>query len=126
MHESRSKRAALIINARSGAANNHAVAQQVGMMLDAHGIATTITVGDGAAVRHAAQQAVRSGAQLAIAGGGDGTINAVATSLVGTGTVLGVLPLGTLNHFAKDLRIPLNVTDAATVAIEGQIGRAHV
>lgn len=39
-----------------------------------------------------------------IAGGGDGTINAVASVLIETDRTLGVLPLGTLNHFAKDLK----------------------
>jgi diacylglycerol kinase family enzyme len=52
------------------------------------------------------------------AAGGDGTLNAVASVLAGTGIALGVLPLGTLNHFAKDLGIPLDV-DAAAAAIAG-------
>jgi diacylglycerol kinase family enzyme len=39
-------------------------------------------------------------------GGGDGTISTAAGHLAGTGIPLGVLPLGTLNHFAKDLGIP--------------------
>src|SRR5580700_4765504 len=46
--------------------------------------------------------------QPVVAGGGDGTINAVAGALVGTNTALGVLPIGTLNHFAKDVGIPLD------------------
>jgi YegS/Rv2252/BmrU family lipid kinase len=50
-----------------------------------------------------------------IAGGGDGTISAVAAALVSGDTPLGVLPLGTLNHFAKDLGIPLDLAAAANV-----------
>jgi len=56
-----------------------------------------------------------------VAGGGDGTINAVASHLVGTDKALGVLPLGTLNHFAKDLGIPLALEEAARVLLAGHI-----
>ena len=58
-----------------------------------------------------AEQALRDGAPIVVAGGGDGTINAVASVVVGSGsgTAFGVLPLGTLNHFAKDLNIPLTL-----------------
>src|SRR4051794_35025161 len=40
--------------------------------------------------------------ELVVVGGGDGTISAAASALAGTGTLLGILPLGTLNHFARD------------------------
>ena len=46
-------------------------------------------------------------------GGGDGTISAAASALAGTKTLLGILPLGTLNHFARDLGIPANLDEAA-------------
>lgn len=59
-----------------------------------------------------------------VAGGGDGTINAVASAIAGTGIALGVLPVGTLNHFAKDLHIPLGLEDAARTIVEGHT--AHV
>src|SRR3974390_2452896 len=52
--------------------------------------------------------ALAEGHKLIVAGGGDGTVNAVAGNLVGTAIALGVLPMGTLNHFAKDLGIPLH------------------
>src|SRR5438067_1420369 len=53
------------------------------------------------------------GDPLIIVGGGDGTISAAATALVGTQTSLGILPLGTLNHFARDLKIPTGIEEAA-------------
>ena len=53
------------------------------------------------------------GDALLIVGGGDGTISAAASALVGTETRLGILPLGTLNHFARDLGIPTNLDEAA-------------
>ena len=53
------------------------------------------------------------GDELLVVGGGDGTISAAASALVGTETVLGVIPLGTLNHFARDLGIPTELKDAA-------------
>src|SRR4051812_42901747 len=53
-----------------------------------------------------AKAAVRAGFDAVVAGGGDGTVRCVAGVLAGTGKALGVLPLGTLNHFARDLKIP--------------------
>ena len=53
------------------------------------------------------------GEQLIVVGGGDGTISAAASILVGTGTTLGILPLGTLNHFARDLGVPTELKEAA-------------
>jgi diacylglycerol kinase family enzyme len=52
-------------------------------------------------------------------GGGDGTIGTAAAALAGTGIPLGVLPLGTLNHFARDLGIPAPLELACGVIAEG-------
>ena len=52
-----------------------------------------------------------------VAAGGDGTVSAVASALVGGRVPLGVLPLGTLNHFAQDNGIPLDPKEAAKIII---------
>jgi diacylglycerol kinase family enzyme len=66
------------------------------------------------------RRAVKENSQIIVAGGGDGTVNAVANELMGTSITLGVLPLGTLNHFAKDLHIPLDLEGAAGNLVTGR------
>jgi len=61
-----------------------------------------------------------------VAGGGDGTVSAVASKLAGTDTALGVLPMGTLNHFAKDVGIPVNLEAAVYNLFTGQIRKVDV
>jgi diacylglycerol kinase family enzyme len=68
-----------------------------------------------------AREAAKSNAETIVAAGGDGTVSAVATELADTGKTLGVLPIGTLNHFAKDLRVPLELRAAVENAIRGRI-----
>ena len=74
----------------------------------------------GAELRDLMGQAVESGCETLVAGGGDGTLNTAAQAVLGTGVCLGVLPLGTLNHFAKDLGIPLELEAAAQVVLAGK------
>jgi diacylglycerol kinase family enzyme len=59
------------------------------------------------------------GDELLVVGGGDGTVSAAASALVGTETRLGLLALGTLNHFARDLGIPTDLEDAAKLIASG-------
>ena len=64
---------------------------------------------------------LREGRRLFVAAGGDGTINTVVQPLIHTEAILGVIPVGTYNHFAKDLGIPLAWRDALDVVINGDI-----
>ena len=79
-----------------------------------------LTATNGDEIVKLAHQAIEEDRRPIIAGGGDGTINAVASTLIDTDRTLGVLPLGTLNHFAKDLKIPLDIPSAVRVCIEGR------
>jgi diacylglycerol kinase (ATP) len=60
-----------------------------------------------------AQRAVAEGAKMVVAFGGDGTVSAVADALVDTDAILGILPGGTANVFARELGIPADLEGAA-------------
>jgi diacylglycerol kinase family enzyme len=77
-----------------------------------------IVAGGECAVRSRA--VAQRGDPLLIVGGGDGTVSAAASALVATQTALGILPLGTLNHFARDLGIPTDIEEAATLIAAGK------
>jgi diacylglycerol kinase family enzyme len=94
--------------------------------LAAAGVDADVRAVPGPACGEAAAAAVRDGAEAVVAAGGDGTVSAVAGVLAGTGTPMGILPLGTLNHFARDLGIPDDLAAAARVIAEGAVRRVDV
>jgi len=67
----------------------------------------------------ALERARRGEIDAIVVGGGDGTVRTVAAVLAGTDVPLGILPLGTLNHFAKDLGIPVELDGAAALIATG-------
>jgi YegS/Rv2252/BmrU family lipid kinase len=67
------------------------------------------------------RQRMREGLRLFVAAGGDGTINTVLQPLVNSDAIFGVIPIGTYNHFAKDLGIPLPWREALDVVLSGEI-----
>lgn len=73
-----------------------------------------------------ARRAVSEKNSRVAAGGGDGTVNAVAGVVAGTDAALGVLPMGTLNHFAKDAGIPLDLEDAVRNFFTGRVVKVDV
>jgi diacylglycerol kinase family enzyme len=73
-----------------------------------------------------ARRAASGASDVVVAGGGDGTVSSVASILAEGEKALGILPLGTLNHFAKDLKIPLDLEQAARTVVEGHVVRIDV
>src|SRR5258708_33652478 len=117
----------VIINARSGFGDKDEVRRRLMEILQARGVDSEVLLAEnGAEVAALAKNSVQEDWTVITAGGGDGTINTVASYLIGTDKILGVLPLGTLNHFAKDLRIPLDLEGAARTAISGRAAAVDV
>lgn len=116
----------MIINAASGTAKNGAI-ESLKELFASRGVeAQILSATSGEGIAELATEAVKNDCQPIIAGGGDGTISTVASNLVDTDRTLGVLPLGTLNHFAKDLKIPQDIAGALSVCLEGRVAKIDV
>ena len=116
-----------ILNHRAGTGRAGELQATIEKLAREAGVAVQILVAkEGADLPAMAREAVKGGARAVIAGGGDGTVNAIAGALAGSDVALGVLPLGTLNHFAKDLGLPLGEEDAVRAALSGQAVRVDV
>jgi len=92
-----------------------------------HGIHADIGLKtSGKAVRQMAREAVRKREPLVIVAAGDGTIEDVASELVGSDTVLAVIPIGTMNNLARSLGVPLDIDDACALIGMGVTRRIDI
>jgi diacylglycerol kinase family enzyme len=86
-----------------------------------------IAVVAGAEMEEALQKtARRSDLDAMIAGGGDGTISAAASVAWKNGIPLGIVPAGTMNLFARALKLPLDIWKVLDVLAEGNIVDADI
>ena len=112
----------VIVNRHAGQMANDESRGKLASLIEASYPGAAIEFTDaGMDVVRLAREAVQRGSAMIIAGGGDGTINGVASVVAGTATILGVLPLGTLNHFAKDLGIPTELEAAIQTLATGRV-----
>ena len=121
------RRALLIINSKSGP--NHDSILHVRDLVDrlaTFGIRADVRVKlrKSQARKEARAAAARKRYGLIIAAGGDGTVEAVASGLVGTEATLGIIPLGTYNNIATCLGIPSDVDDACALLAVGVARKA--
>lgn len=117
----------VIINAGSGSVSVEETQKLLEQEFESHGIDVDIHLAkDGAEILKLAKKAAESDAETIVAGGGDGTISAVAAEVIRAGKTLGVLPLGTLNNFSKDLQIPPDLTEAVRVIAENNVKEIDV
>lgn len=119
---------AVVLNRSAGAARQEANREDriVDLFRQANVAVRVFTPTSGAAADEAARAALAAGGRAVVAAGGDGTARTVASVVVGSQTPFGVLPLGTLNHFAKDLRIPIDVEKAVQVIAAGRTAQVDV
>ena len=109
-----------ILNDKSGSASQvdqHSLAQLFGK----HTVLVDfLKIEAGTSIKEFVCRAIDNQCDVIVAGGGDGTINSVAAALIGRSSIkLGVLPLGTLNHFARDLGIPTDISQAVDIICAG-------
>ena len=110
----------IIISAGAGPGDNTKAAELlVGIFKEAQIDIDISLAQTGAEVIDLARAAAREPYDVIVAAGGDGTVNTVAAAAIDSDKILGVLPLGTLNHFAKDVGIPTDLQQAARTIIAG-------
>jgi len=117
-----------LVNAQAGASGAQAdIAARITAAFAQHGISTRVEVHPADCLTRRAHELLDDircrRVDAIVAGGGDGTIRSIAAVLAGTGTPLGILPLGTLNHLAKNVGVPLEL-DAAVAVIAATHSRA--
>ena len=111
----------VLINRDGGTASaDPGIADKVAAAFAAAGLDAKISLIDGKDCEKRCAALVKKGAKLIVVGGGDGTISAAATALAGSKAALGIIPLGTLNHFARDLGIPADLDEAAALIATGK------
>jgi diacylglycerol kinase family enzyme len=127
------RRVIAVINAAGGTAA--AMAGKLESDLEAAFAAAGITAdfvipsagGDIAASIGEAADRIKAGeADILAVGGGDGTLRTAAAAIAGTGIPLAVLPLGTRNHFARDIGVPIDLPEAIRLLAEGEIRAVDV
>jgi diacylglycerol kinase family enzyme len=114
------RRLHIVVNGNGGAARKRggidALREDLTEQCRQAGLTATLDLVDGAgmekALRQALEQARDGEADAVVVGGGDGTIATAAAIFADSGIPLGVLPLGTVNHFAKDIGMPMALEEA--------------
>lgn len=109
----------VLLNERAGSAGSDS-ARRIGEAFGKAGVTPRMRAVPGDRLAAAAEQSARDGAVL-VAAGGDGTVSTVAAVAAGTGATFGVIPLGTLNHFARDAGIPLDLDEAVRTTAGGHV-----
>ena len=116
--------AVLIVNPTAGGGRSVKLLEEARRVFRKAGIETELmnTTAAGEAT-HLARRAVEESRQLVIVCGGDGTVNEVVNGLACSQVPLAVLPAGTANVLAKELRLPWNLPRAAELLIHAQYRR---
>jgi diacylglycerol kinase family enzyme len=116
----------VIINASAGDQHDGAFASDLERRFKSAGVEAAIAMVEPADIAAEVRRAIDARPPVIVIGGGDGTLSGAASAFVGGETALGILPVGTLNHFAKDLRIPLDLDGAIRTISEGRTAKVDL
>ena len=113
-----------IINPVSGTGSKDKIPRLIDTVVDHEHNDVSIVMSEYAGhAREITAQAVQDGIDVVVAIGGDGTVNEVGSSLVGTDTALAIVPCGSGNGLARHLRISMNASRALHVLNQGVVGK---
>jgi diacylglycerol kinase family enzyme len=128
MSQTKRIRVAVLLNNAAGnivCRDGRTLSETVAAAFTRHGITARLDFLSGgelkAGARRALRQAENKQIDALVVGGGDGSIASVASVFAGSDVPVGILPLGTLNHFARDLGIPLALEQAVALIAAGQV-----
>jgi len=121
------KHIVFIINPKSGVERQKEIKEGIAAHLDddkySHEILYTEFIKHGTAL---AKEAARIGAYAVVAVGGDGSVNDVVQGLMGTNTLLAIIPKGSGNGMARTMRIPLDTGEAIKVINKGNVANMDI
>jgi diacylglycerol kinase family enzyme len=110
----------VILNRSSGGTSDDEIPERIREAFRTAGAEAEVrTANGGEELVALAREAASGESSIVVVAGGDGSVGSAFSVVAGSGKALGVLPLGTLNHFAKDLHIPLDLEAAAHNVVEG-------
>jgi diacylglycerol kinase (ATP) len=127
-------RALLLHNPQAGRMPAYRLVMRAARIFERHGWRTEIhTVGASERAEDCARDAARDGLDVVVVAGGDGTLGQAAAGLAGSATALAVLPSGSANVWAQELRLPrlgwfdwLALDRAARALVHGRVHRIDV
>ena len=119
----------VVLNGRSGHSDTDATCARIKAVFDAAGRVHEFLIVEPQQLQAAATKAVQLALKrggIVVAAGGDGTINTVAATVLGSGVPFGILPQGTFNYFGRAHLIPQDAAAAAQVLIDGELTSVQV
>ena len=119
-------RAVVLLNVAAGTVAADRTVQRVVEAFARTSLQADVRAVEASSLEGDVRAAAASSAELVVLGGGDGTLSLGAQTLVGARKPLGILPLGTRNHFAQDLGIPRDLHEAARTIEAGHLREVDV
>ena len=116
----------VIMNRNSGAGDKTALRQEIATAFSAHGWEVEFILVGRRNLHSRTRQVIAAGPGALVVAGGDGTINAVAAACLEARRPMGIVPAGTFNYVARNLRLPTEVSQAVSVIVDGRVRHVDV
>lgn len=120
-------KAAVVINKSAGTASNgENIVEKLEKLFCSYDSVTEFFLIEGSEIQKQIESLIPKGFDVIAVAGGDGTLSSGASAMAGTDIPMGIIPLGTLNHFAKDLGIPLEIENSVKLIATGKPGKVDI